>query len=123
VRSSITTDLAQPIQGSRNFSRLSRFETAQQDLLQQGRKEMKISIATLAVVGALISFSPASAAKMMPCTGENMAKSLTAASAMPYSPARFAMMKELSEANSAMSKGDMRAACKSYMRAQMISGK
>jgi hypothetical protein len=95
----------------------------QHDLLQQGRKEMKISIATVAVVGALISFSPASAAKMMPCTGENMAKSLAAANSMYDSPSKYAMMKEMSAANSAMSKGDMRAACKSYMRAQMMSGK
>ena len=84
---------------------------------------MKISITTIAVVGALISFSPASLAKMMPCTGENMAKSLTAVSAMPYSPVRSAMMKEMSAANSAMSKGDMRGACKSYMRAQMVAAK
>jgi hypothetical protein len=84
---------------------------------------MKISIATIAVVGALISFSPASAAKMMPCTGENMGKSLTAVNAMYDSPGKFAMMKEMSAANSAMSKGDMRAACKSYMRAQMMGAK
>jgi hypothetical protein len=84
---------------------------------------MKLSITAISIVAALISFSPASAAKMTPCTGENMGKSLTAASAMPYSPARFAMMKEMSAANSAMSKGDMRAACKSYMRAQKMGSK
>ena len=92
-------------------------------MLQQGTKQMKIFITIITVVGALIFFNPASVAKMMPCTGENMAKSLTAVSAMPYSPVRVAMMKEMSAANSAMSKGDMRAACKSYMRAQMVGAK
>ena len=32
------------------------------------------------------------------------------------------MMKEMGAANAAMSKGDMRSACKSYMRAQRMSG-
>jgi hypothetical protein len=83
---------------------------------------MKISVTTIAVAAALISFSPASA-KMTACTSENMAKSLTAAGAMPYSPGRFALMKEMAAANTAMSKGDMRGACKSYMRAQMMGAK
>jgi len=41
-------------------------------------------------------------------------------SAMPDGPGKMAMMKEMSMANSAMSKGDMRGACKSYMRAQKM---
>jgi len=39
---------------------------------------------------------------------------------MPDSPGKRAMMKELDNANTAMSNGDMRAACKSYMRAQKM---
>lgn len=77
---------------------------------------------TFAIAAAvLLTFSlPASAQKMMNCTSENMAKSITAGSAMPDGPQKFAMMKELGSANTAMSKGDMRGACKSYMRAQKI---
>jgi hypothetical protein len=39
---------------------------------------------------------------------------------MQDSPGKRAMMKELSNANTAMSKGDMRAACTSYNRAQKM---
>jgi hypothetical protein len=38
------------------------------------------------------------------------------------SPGKAAMMKEMGAANAAMAKGDMRGACKSYMRAQQMSG-
>ena len=49
-----------------------------------------------------------------------MAKSVSAGSAMPESPGKAAMMKEIGSANTAMSKGDMRGACKSYVRAQKM---
>ena len=79
---------------------------------------MKILLAT-ATVSALLAISPASAA-MMKCTGENMAKSVAAGGAMADGPGKMAMMKEMGSANMAMSKGDMRGACKSYMRAQKM---
>ncbi len=81
---------------------------------------MKFLLAAAAI--AALAASPASA-KMMACTGENMAKSMTAGAAMPESPGRMAMMKEMGTANTAMSKGDMRGACKSYMRAQKMGSK
>ena len=62
---------------------------------------------------------PASAA-MMACTSENLAKHVTTVSAMRESPSKMAMMKEMGAANTAVSKGDMRGACKSYMRAQKM---
>lgn len=71
------------------------------------------------VVVAVLAVSPASA-KMMGCTGENMAKSMSAGAAMPDTPQKMGMMKEMGMANAAMSKGDMRGACKSYMRAQKM---
>jgi hypothetical protein len=57
---------------------------------------------------------------MMACTSENMAKSVAAGDAMQEGPVKRAMLKELGDANTAMSKGDMRGACKSYMRAQKM---
>ncbi|WP_244608262.1 hypothetical protein [Bradyrhizobium algeriense] len=51
-----------------------------------------------------------------------MAKLVASGNAMPDSPGKFAMMKEMGAANAAMAKGDMRGACKSYVRAQQISG-
>ena len=77
---------------------------------------MKILFAA-ATIAAVLAISPASAA-MMACTSENMAKSVADGSAMPEGPGKMAMMKEMGMANTAMSKGDMRGACKSYMRAQ-----
>jgi hypothetical protein len=79
---------------------------------------MKILFAA-ATIAAVLAISPASAA-MMACTSENMAKSVADGSAMPEGPGKMAMMKEMGMANTAMSKGDMRGACKSYMRAQKI---
>jgi len=75
--------------------------------------------ATIAIAFAI---SPASAA-MMACTGENIGKSVAAADAMPGGPGKMAMMKEMGMANTAMSKGDMRGACKSYMRVQKMGSK
>jgi hypothetical protein len=45
---------------------------------------------------------------------------IQAGDAMQESPVKRAMMKELGDANTAMSNGDMRAACESYMRAQKM---
>jgi hypothetical protein len=46
--------------------------------------------------------------------------SMIASSRMPEGPAKAAMMKEIGMANTAMSNGDMRSACKSFIRAQKI---
>jgi hypothetical protein len=48
-----------------------------------------------------------------------MQKSYADAHGMPDSPQKMAMMREIVTVNTAMSKGDMRGACRSYMRAQM----
>ena len=79
---------------------------------------MKFLIAA-AAVAVVITCSPASAA-MMACTSENMMKSMNMGGAMPDSPGKMGMMKEMAVANSQMSKGDMRGACKSYMKAQKM---
>jgi hypothetical protein len=79
---------------------------------------MKILFAASAIT-VVLAMSPASAA-MMACTSENMAKSVAAGDAMQEGPVKRAMLKELGDANTAMSKGDMRGACKSYMRAQKM---
>jgi hypothetical protein len=79
---------------------------------------MKILFAISAIT-AVLAISPASAA-MMACTSDNIAKSVAATDTMQDSPGKRAMMKELSSANTAMSKGDMRAACKSYIRVQKM---
>jgi hypothetical protein len=73
-------------------------------------------------LATMLSFTAASA-KMTACTGENMGKSVNAAAAMPDGPAKFGIMKEMAAANTAMSKADMRGACKSYMRAQKMGAK
>ena len=57
---------------------------------------------------------------MMTYTSENMAKSITASTAIPEGPEKMAMMKEMGAANAAMSKGDMEGAWGSYMRAQKM---
>ena len=79
---------------------------------------MKLLFAAAAI--AAIACSPASAA-MMACTSANMMKSMNEGGSMPDSPGKMAMMKEMSMANTQMSKGDMKGACKSYMRAQKMS--
>ena len=79
---------------------------------------MKILFAA-STITAVLAISPASAA-MMACTGENIGKSVAAGDVMQESPVKRAMMKELGDANTAMSNGDMRGACKSYMRAQKM---
>ena len=81
---------------------------------------MKLLVTTITITAAF-AISPASAQKTA-CTSENMAKLVTSSNSMPESPGKMAMMKEMGTANAAMSKGDMRSACKSYMRAQQMSG-
>jgi hypothetical protein len=75
--------------------------------------------AAAAVIVAVFAVSPASA-KMMACTSDNMSKSMTSGSMMMEGPQKMGMMKEMQMANMSMSKGDMRGACKSYMRAQRM---
>ncbi|NOJ46833.1 hypothetical protein [Bradyrhizobium archetypum] len=82
---------------------------------------MKLLVTAVAITTAL-AVCPAFAQKKTSCTSENMAKLVTSSNAMPDSPRKMAMMKEMGAANAAMAKGDMRAACKSYMRAQQMSG-
>ncbi|XIA63643.1 hypothetical protein ACFIOY_31935 [Bradyrhizobium sp. TZ2] len=86
-----------------------------------GKEGIMKTLFITTAIAATVAASPASA-KMMACTSENMAKSVAAGGAMPDSPTKFAMMKEMGAANTAMSKGDMKGACKSYMRAQKIGG-
>jgi hypothetical protein len=73
---------------------------------------MKILFAASAIT-AVLAISPASAATKA-CTSENMAKSAAAVDTMPDGPRKMAMMREIGMANAAMSKGDMRAACKIF---------
>jgi hypothetical protein len=80
---------------------------------------MKLLVTAMTITAAL-AISPASA--QTACTNENIAKLVTASNAMPDTPGKFAIMKELGAVNTAMSKGDMRGACRSYMRAQKMSG-
>jgi hypothetical protein len=61
--------------------------------------------------------------KATTCSAENMAKTHSGMQAMPYSPARMAMDKEMAAVSTAMSKGDMRAACARYANVQKMAGK
>jgi hypothetical protein len=90
-------------------------------LLPREETQMRDLFAT-ATIATVFAISPASAA-MMACTSENMAKHVSTVSAMPEGPSKMAVMREISAANTAMSKGDMRSACKSYIRAQKMGSK
>ncbi|WP_407117342.1 hypothetical protein [Bradyrhizobium sp. LMG 9283] len=79
---------------------------------------MLLSLVLLAALAA----SPASAAKMQPCTGEAIGKSVTAMGTVD-SPGKQAMAKEMAAANTEMSKGNMRGACQHYMKAQKMGAK
>lgn len=79
---------------------------------------MKFFLCAVAIA-AIFSSMPASAA-MMACTSENMMKSMAMGASMQDGPGKMGMMKEMAMANSQMSKGDMRGACKSYMKAQKM---
>jgi hypothetical protein len=77
-------------------------------------------IALSAAALLVFAVTPASA-KPMACTSANMAKSTSAMTAMPETPGKMAIAKEMSKVNTAMSKGDMRGACSSYMKAQKVA--
>jgi hypothetical protein len=62
----------------------------------------RLIVAATSLLASTIVAAAASAA-MMTCTSENMAKSVTAATAMPEGPEKMAMMKEMGAANAAMS--------------------
>ena len=79
---------------------------------------MKFLIASGAIAAAL-ACTPASAA-MMACTSDNMMKSMNMGASMADGPQKMGMMKEMAMANTQISKGDMRGACKSYMSAQKM---
>ena len=66
-----------------------------------------------------LACAPASA-KMMACSGDNMAKSSTAMMGMADGPGKMGMNKEMGMANMEMSKGNMRGACMHYMKAQKM---
>jgi hypothetical protein len=69
-------------------------------------------------LAALFAITPATA-KLLSCTSENMQKSYADANSLPDSPQKMALMREIVTVNTALSKGDARGACRSYMRAQM----
>jgi hypothetical protein len=73
---------------------------------------------TVAMFSAL-AVAPASA-KMMACSGENMAKTTTMMTTMADGPGKMGMSKEVGMANADMSKGNMRGACMHYMKAQQM---
>jgi hypothetical protein len=108
------------VAGLRNFSFSSRFPVVPQRQATAREETMKSLFIAITMAAALAG--SAASAKMMACTSENMAKSVNAGNAMPEGPGKQAMMKEMGAVNTAMSKGDMRGACKSYMRAQKMGG-
>ena len=63
----------------------------------------------------------AASAAMMSCSADNMAKTSSMMMTMQDGPAKMGMSKEMGMANSEMSKGNMRGACKHYMSAQKMS--
>ena len=73
-----------------------------------------------AAMFSAFAIAPASA-KMMACSGENMAKTSTMITGMAEGPGKMAMSKEMGLANTDMSKGNMRGACMHYMKAQKMS--
>ncbi len=74
-------------------------------------------LVTAAITAAVLSASPAFAAKkMMGCAGDGPAKMSTAMMGMPYDQKMMMMNKAQSDMNMAMSKGDMRGCNKAMMR-------
>jgi hypothetical protein len=88
-------------------------------IMLRRENQMKKLFFAVVISTVALAVGPASAA-MMSCTKDNMAKSVTMGGAMADGANKDAMMKEMGMANTAMSKGDMRGACKSYMRAQKM---
>ena len=83
-------------------------------------------ILIIAAASLALAFTPAFAktkpkATATACSGENMAKTSAALTTMPDSPGKMAMSKEMGKVNTEMSKGNMRAACASYMKVQKMS--
>lgn len=68
---------------------------------------------------ALSAAAPASA-RMMSCSADNMSKTANMMMSMPDGPDKMAMNKEMGMANMEASKGNSRAACMHYMRAQKM---
>jgi hypothetical protein len=79
-----------------------------------------LASASAAAIAAIFAISPASAAKMMACTSDNVAKSMAMGATMQDGPAKMGMMKEVGMANTEMSKGNMRGACMHYRSAQKM---
>ncbi|MBA3652013.1 MAG: hypothetical protein H0W66_11185 [Chthoniobacterales bacterium] len=77
-------------------------------------------ILTIAAMFSALALTPASA-KMLSCSGENMMKSSAGMVGMQEGPVKWGMNKEMAAANTDMSKGNMRGACKHYMKAQKMS--
>ncbi len=76
----------------------------------------------MAAVFSALAFTPASAkSKATACSGENMAKTSAAMQTIPYNQGTMAVNKEMGMVNTEMSKGNMRAACAHYMKAQKMS--
>jgi hypothetical protein len=78
-----------------------------------------VAVAAIAAISAAAMASPASA-KRMSCDGASMAKIYSATAAMPETPGKMAMHKEISMANTDMSKGNMRGACMHMAKAQRM---
>jgi hypothetical protein len=78
--------------------------------------QMKKVLISAALFSAL-AFTPASA-KMISCTGENMAKTGMMMGTMQDGPGKMGMNREMGMANMDMSNGKMRSACMHYMKAQ-----
>jgi hypothetical protein len=77
--------------------------------------EVTMRILITAAMFSVLALSPASA-KMMACTAANIG---TSAQAME--PGQTAANKEIAAANTDVSNGKMRSACKHYMNAQKLS--
>jgi len=79
-------------------------------------------ILIIAAVFSALAVTPASAkAKATACTGENMAKTTAAMTAMPEGPGKMAVSKGMGQVNTEMSKGNMRGACAHYAKVQKMS--
>ena len=82
--------------------------------------EVPMKILITAAMFSALALTPASA-KMMACSGENMAKTGMMMNTMTDGPGKMGMTKEMGMANMEMSKGNMRGACMHYMKAQKMS--
>jgi hypothetical protein len=83
-------------------------------------REVSMKLLITAAIFSALAFTPASA-KMMSCSGDNMAKTSMMMGTMADGPAKVGMGKEMGMANMEMSKGNMRGGCMHYMNAQKMS--